>query len=109
MAKRPHQAPAKKRRHHHHSLGTEPRSEIVFDKRKLSGLLAELKSLSERGGSALGDAYARAASSFLNRSEQLADQSAERRFRQRSKARPPASTHVPVRAISADATSSTRK
>jgi hypothetical protein len=108
MAKRPQKTSAKKRRQYQ-SLGTEPRYEIVFDKRKLSGLLAELKRLSERGGSALGDAYARAASSFLNRSERLADQNAERRFRQRSKAKPSASTHVPVRAISAEATSSTRK
>jgi hypothetical protein len=50
-------------------------------------LLGELKVLGERGGAALGDAYARAASSVLNEVERLEDLNAERRYQQRSKAR----------------------
>lgn len=93
------------------TLRTDPRSEVVFDKRALTGLLAELKTLSERSGSVLGDAYARAASSLLNGRERLEDLNAERRFRRRSKARPPSAgaRDKAVRAISSEAISSTRK
>jgi hypothetical protein len=107
MANRPQTASAKKRRLDQ-SRRTDPRSEITFDKRALSSLLAELKSLSERGGSAIGRAYARAASSFLNGTERLEDLNAERRFRQRSQPKPSAGARVPA-AISSEATSSTRK
>jgi hypothetical protein len=48
-------------------------------------LLAELKSLGERGSGALADAYALAASSVLRRLERLEDLNAERSYRQRSK------------------------
>ena len=54
----------------------------------LSGLVGELKSLGERGGGALGDVYARAASTVLDRIERFEDRTAERRYRQRAKSRP---------------------
>jgi hypothetical protein len=48
------------------------------------GLFAELKSLGERSGSALGGVYALAASAVLARVERLEDLNAERRFRERA-------------------------
>jgi hypothetical protein len=51
---------------------------------KFPSLFAELKSLAERGGAALGDAYTSAASSVLTRIELLEDRNAERRYRQRA-------------------------
>jgi hypothetical protein len=92
MANLPHETPAK-RPGLSRSLPADPRYEIVFQKkpsepRAVSGLFAELKALGERGGSALGDAYALAASSLLNRLERLEDLNAERRFRQRPTAGP---------------------
>lgn len=51
---------------------------------KFPSLFAELKSLAERGGAALGDAYTSAASAVLTRLERLEDQNAERRYRQRA-------------------------
>jgi hypothetical protein len=71
---------------------TVPRYELVFERKlwdrgTLSGLFSELKSLAERSGSAIGDAYALAATAFLNQSERLEDLNAERKFQQRSKAR----------------------
>jgi hypothetical protein len=84
---------------------SDPRYEIVFEARSsardtLSGLVATLKSLGERGGAAIGDAYALAAGSFLNRKEWLEDLNAERRVRRRAQARPPGRTPVSVPAIS---------
>jgi hypothetical protein len=110
MAKRPQQASAKSRRPHPPPR-IDPRYEIVFDKRKLSNLFAELKSLSERSSSVIGAVYARAASSFLNQSEHLADLNAERRFKQRSRPRPRSSAEAPVavRALAPEAISSTPK
>jgi hypothetical protein len=69
----------------------DPRYEITFERRlaakvALSSLLGALKSFGERGGSALGDAYARVAGSILNEKERLEDLNAERRARQRSQA-----------------------
>jgi hypothetical protein len=49
-----------------------------------AGVLRELSELRERGGAALGDAYARAAKSFLDRWESFEDKAAERRYRQRA-------------------------
>jgi len=57
----------------------------VATKGSLLGLLTELKSLSERGGAALGAAYAAAASTFLQEKERLEDLNAERRFRQHAR------------------------
>jgi hypothetical protein len=51
-----------------------------------SALLAERLQPGERVGTVLGDTYAIAATSVLKRWEQLEDQSAERRFRQRGTA-----------------------
>jgi hypothetical protein len=48
-------------------------------------LLAELKSLGERGGAALGDAYALAARAVSTEIERFEDLGAERRFRAASK------------------------
>jgi hypothetical protein len=53
---------------------------------KRSVLLADLRSLAQRGGIAIGEAYARAASSFLTQLERVEDRRAERRFRQRAQA-----------------------
>jgi hypothetical protein len=77
------------------ALPTDPRYELVFEEPAaehsgLSTLLLELKSLSERGGAAIGNAYALAASSLLKGKERLEDQNAERRFRQRSESGRPA-------------------
>jgi hypothetical protein len=66
---------------------SDPRYEITFERRPkvaLAGLFSVLKSYGERGGSALGDAYARVAGSILNGTERLEDLNAERRLRQRS-------------------------
>jgi hypothetical protein len=52
-----------------------------------SGVLRELNGLRERSGAVLGDAYARAAKSFLERWERFEDRAAERRQRQRSQRR----------------------
>ena len=52
----------------------------------LPSVLAELKSLSDRGGSAIGDAYAVAARGFLLGKERLEDERAQQRARQRSQA-----------------------
>jgi hypothetical protein len=77
--------------------GIDPRYEITFEHRPsakvaLCRLFSVLKSYGERGGSALGDAYARVAGSILNETERLEDLNAERRLRQRSHAaRGPAS------------------
>ena len=69
------------------------RYEIVFDRRPpgttaLPDFIATLKRLSERGGAALGDGYARLARSLLNRLERLEDLNAERRAQRRSGGRP---------------------
>ena len=53
----------------------------------VSGLLAELKAIREKGGGAIGDAYARAASSVLERVERFEDLNAERKHRQRKSGR----------------------
>jgi hypothetical protein len=71
--------------------GIDPRYQITFELRPsakvaLSSLFGVLKSYGERGGSALGDAYARVAGSILNEKERLEDLNAERRLRQRSHA-----------------------
>jgi hypothetical protein len=73
-------------------LPAEPRSEVGQRRRRprrgvVARWLGELKLLGERGGAALGDAYALAASSVLNELERLEDLNAERRFRQRLQAR----------------------
>jgi hypothetical protein len=79
----------------------EPRYELVFESNlvgkgprprrpsgtTLSSVLRELKALRERGGAALGDAYALAAKSFLQRWESFEDRAAERRIRQRAQGR----------------------
>jgi hypothetical protein len=67
-------------------------------KSKFPSLFAELKSLAERSGAALGDAYTRAASSVLTRLEQLEDQNAERRSRQRAEPSPRPNVDQPQRA-----------
>jgi heavy metal translocating P-type ATPase len=71
----------------HLARSTDRRGASVFPggpaaKDELSSLLVGLNSLSERVGSAVGDAYALAASGFLKVKERLEDQSAERRFGQ---------------------------
>jgi hypothetical protein len=90
VANPPRQTSAKK----HGTVPADPRYELVFERRFWESVFAELKSLGERSSSALGDAYALAATSFLNRSERLEDLNAERKFHQRSKAR--ASVHAPA-------------
>jgi hypothetical protein len=74
------------------ALPAGPRSEVGQRRRRprrgtFARWLGELKLLGERGGVALGDAYALAASSVLNEVERLEDLNAERRFRQRLQAR----------------------
>jgi hypothetical protein len=96
------------------TFARRPRYELVLESRAreqgaLSSLLAELKSLGERSGSAIGNAYALAASTFLNGRERLEDLNAERRFRQRSKPAASAGAPGPRRALSAEAPSTTRK
>ncbi|HWO09606.1 MAG TPA: hypothetical protein VNN80_09015 [Polyangiaceae bacterium] len=51
-----------------------------------STLLAQLRALGERSGSAIGGSYARAARAVLTRVEQIDDLNAERRYRARLKA-----------------------
>jgi hypothetical protein len=89
---------------------SEPRYELVFERRFLTRVVAELKSLADRGGSALGDVYALAATSFLNRSERLEDLNAERKYRQRSSSNARASVRAPApRSASQPQTSSLTK
>lgn len=69
-----------------------PRRAATTSKGPLSGasfssVLQELNGLRARGGAVLGDAYARAAKSFLERWESFEDRAAERRHRQRSQRR----------------------
>jgi hypothetical protein len=54
-----------------------------------AGALGELRLLRQRGGAALGEAYARAARAVFHRLERLEDLSAERRYRQASPAASP--------------------
>ena len=73
-------------------LPVEPRREVGQRRRRprrgaVGRWLAELKLLGARGGAALGDAYALAASSVLNELERLEDLNAERKFQQRAQAR----------------------
>jgi hypothetical protein len=72
----------------HDAAAFDPRYELVFERRFWNSVFAELKSLGERSGAALGDAYAVVATSLLERSERLEDLNAERKFRQREKSRP---------------------
>lgn len=70
-----------------------PRYEIVLDSNpweriQLDGAINELRALGDRVGFALGNAYARAAGSFLARVEKLEDATAERKYRQKSKPTP---------------------
>jgi hypothetical protein len=75
----------------------DPRYEVVFEETHVfANVVAELKSIGARSGSALGDAYALAAGAFLNGKERLEDLNAERRLRQRSRASKP--SPAPVRA-----------
>ena len=55
---------------------------------KSSSLLSGLKALGERSGAAVGDTYARIASSVLVGIERLEDSSAERRRKTRRSATP---------------------
>jgi hypothetical protein len=82
---------------------------LVFEKGAFSELVAELKSLGERSGSALGDVYARAASSFLHRTERFQDLNAERRYRQQKRAKPAAKAPSVPRAVTPKQISSTHK
>jgi hypothetical protein len=87
---------------------SDPRYEIVVEeelplRRASWSLLAELKSLGERGGSLIGAAYAFGASAVLNRVARLEDLNAERRFGKRSKTSPS------VRAPAGGVTPSPRK
>jgi hypothetical protein len=112
-AKRPPKAPAKKQARTP-ARPLEPRYELVFEsktvgKGALPALLARLESLGARGGSALGDAYARVASSLLVRKERLEDLNAERRFRRRAKAARAAGSPPQEQAVSQQAVASTRK
>jgi hypothetical protein len=97
------------------SLRNDPRFEVVFEpglferrasarrssedrsrarQGALTQLLSKLALVRERGGAVLGDAYALAAKSFLERWERLEDLSAERRLRQRPKRGPSARAGV---------------
>jgi len=74
-------------------IPTNPRYQIVFEKRLLlagtiSSLVSELRSLTERGGVLAGHVYALAAGSVLARVERLEDASADRAFRRRAQAAP---------------------
>jgi len=82
---------------------------LVFEKGAFSELVAELKSLGERSSSAISNVYARAASSFLHGTERLEDLNAERRYRQRKRAKAAPSTPSVPRAVTAKQISSTHK
>jgi len=64
-------------------------------RRRFPSLLAELKSLGERGGAVLGDAYALLSGSVLSRLEELEDAHAERRYR-RAEARRAQRASAPI-------------
>ena len=90
MSKPSRAAPATKRAVVRTPLG-DPQLGLVLERKPwvLSLLLAEWRALRTRVGSAVGNAYASAAGSFLHRLERIEDANAERRFRRRSKALPP--------------------
>lgn len=67
--------------------GPRPRRRKARSSASFASVLRDLNGLRERGGAALGDAYARAAKSFLERWESFEDRAAERRHRQRSRRR----------------------
>jgi hypothetical protein len=71
-----------------------------------SSVLRELNGLRQRGSAALGDVYARAAKSFLERWEGFEDRAAERRYRQRSQRR--RSSSAPAAASAAKTSSSAK-
>jgi hypothetical protein len=81
---------------------SDPPFELVFERRFLVSVFTGLKSLAERGGSALGDVYALAATSVLNRSERFEDLNAERKFHQRSRSNSSSSARAAVRAPAPD-------
>lgn len=106
MANRPAQASVKKRvlprpRPAEPQALARPRSGP--GRGALGALISELRALGARGGSSLGDAYARAAGSLLTRAEWLEDRNAERRFRQRASSTNAAEAHARARAGGAPA------
>jgi hypothetical protein len=84
-------------------LSTDARYEIVFENSltgggTLASVVAVLRSLGGRGGSAIGNAYVRAARAFSSGKERIEDLNAERRFRERAnrtRERRPASGTTP--------------
>lgn len=63
------------------------RSRTHAERDALARLAAGVKRLWERGGESFGDAYAVAATAFLERRERIEDLNAERKFQQHGRSR----------------------